>query len=270
MAQLGDNSKFRRPDFRLYIDETGNHDLQNVSDINNRFLCLTGVIIDREYYRHRLGVELDALKTKYFPSHGPDNPVIFHRKDMMNAKWPFDQLRNASVRQAFDKELLSHIAEWKYTVLSVCIDKKRHKEKYTVWNYEPYHYCLKLIIERYLLFLERIARSGDVMAESRGKREDNKLKTSFSKLCRDGTEYISAARIQSAITSSSLKLEAKGKNIPGLQLADLIAHPSMQEILIKNQIWSKGLAPFAKKITAILASKYDQDDYRLFGVKFIQ
>ncbi|NGX43166.1 MAG: hypothetical protein K940chlam7_01457 [Chlamydiae bacterium] len=57
---------------------------------------------------------------------------------------------------------------WDYTVITVCIDKRMHKEKYTEWRFEPYHYCLETLLERYLYFLDSVGQRGDVMAESRG------------------------------------------------------------------------------------------------------
>ena len=47
---------------------------------------------------------------------------------------------------------------------------------YRTWRYDPYHYCLAVMLERYVLFLERTKGIGDIMAESRGGKEDNRLK----------------------------------------------------------------------------------------------
>ena len=83
-----------------------------------------------------------------------------------------------------------------------------------------------------------------------------------------GTEYIEAQRIQNALTSSQLKVKPKSANIAGLQLADLIAHPSRNEILKENG-HVKTLAPFGAKIIAVLQEKYYQKDGRFFGKKFV-
>jgi hypothetical protein len=70
-------------------------------------------------------------------------------------------------------------------------------------------------------------------------------------------------------TSKQLKVKPKSNNISGLQLADLIAHPSRNEILSENKLLDKPLAPFAKKIIRILHSKYYQHHGKVFGKKFI-
>lgn len=35
--------------YRIYIDEVGNHDLTHADDPNQRFLSLTGVILESDY-----------------------------------------------------------------------------------------------------------------------------------------------------------------------------------------------------------------------------
>ena len=42
-----------------------------------------------------------------------------------------------------------------------------------------YHYCLALLLERFTFFLEQKQVRGDVMAESRGGKEDKRLKLHF-------------------------------------------------------------------------------------------
>ena len=37
--------------FRVYIDEVGNHDLEHLEDPNQRFLSLTGVVLEAVYTR---------------------------------------------------------------------------------------------------------------------------------------------------------------------------------------------------------------------------
>jgi hypothetical protein len=43
---------------------------------------------------------------------------------------------------------------------------------YQVWRYDPYYYCLALLLERFTFFLEQRNAVGDVLAESRGGKED--------------------------------------------------------------------------------------------------
>lgn len=107
------------------------------------------------------------------------------------------------------------------------------------------------------------------MAESRGGKEDMRLKKSFLKLYEEGTEYLLPERFQSVLTSKQLKVKPKSNNISGLQLADLLAHPSRNEILDENNLLDRPLAPFAKKVIRILQGKYYQHKGNIFGKKFI-
>jgi len=254
--------------YRMYIDEVGNPDLESSDNPNHRFLSLTGVILELAYVESVVHPQMEALKTKFFRSH-PDEPVIFHRKEMVNAKPPFENLRNPLIQEQFDRELLRLIDLWDYSVISVCIDKKKHKETYTAWRYDPYHYCLAVLLERFVFFLDRVNSSGDVMAESRGGKEDMRLKASFSRLWEHGTDFLAPERFQSVLTSKQLKVKLKANNISGLQLADLIAHPSRNEILEEQRLLEKEMGVFARKVIEILQEKYDQQEGRMFGKKFL-
>jgi hypothetical protein len=254
--------------YRIYIDEVGNPDLESSDDPNHRFLSLTGIILESNYVKSALHPQMEALKAKYFDYH-PDEPIVFHRKEIVNALTPFQKLKDPDVRKRFDRELLGLLRSWQYVVISVCLDKKKHKASYTTWRYDPYHYCLAVLLERYTLFLERTNARGDAMAESRGGKEDKRLKDSFHRLWKQGTDYIDAERFQAAFTSKQLKVKLKANNISGLQLADLIAHPSRNEILAEKDLLHTKLAPFAKKVIENLQQKYDQQSGRVFGKKFI-
>ena len=254
--------------YRMYVDEVGNPDLESSDNPNHRFLSLTGIIIDLDYVREVLHPEMEALKVKYFSSH-PDEPVILHRKELVNAKPPFQALKNPRVREVFDKDLLNHLRQWEYTVITVCLDKKKHRDTYVTWRYDPYHYCLAILLERFNFWLNRHNAQGDTMAESRGGKEDRRLKDSFHRLWEQGTDFVVPEQFQRSFTSRQLKVKPKTANVSGLQLADIIAHPSRAEILDEEGFLGRPLAPFAKRIIEILQQKYDQQGGRVFGKKFL-
>jgi hypothetical protein len=82
------------------------------------------------------------------------------------------------------------------------------------------------MVERYARWLTRNGLTGDVIAEARFKKVDKKLKASFNRLCRLGSDHMSAAAIRAPLLSSELGLFPKKADVAGLQLCDLIAHPS--------------------------------------------
>ncbi len=245
--------------YRIYIDEVGNHDLTHADDPNQRFLSLTGVIVESAHMLDCLQPEMGAIK-KEFLQVDPDEPIIFHRKEMVNRRPPFQALRDTAIEQRFNEALLAALVRWQYTAITVVIDKRAHRDQYLVWRHHPYHYCLRVMLERFVLMLHRCDERGDVMVESRGGTEDTQLKSSFTRLYREGTEYVPLERWQQRLTSSQLKVRNKSANISGLQLADLIAHPSRRKILIANGLIADDREVFGDRISAILChDKYYRD-----------
>jgi hypothetical protein len=251
----------------MYVDEVGNADVRSSDDPNHRFLSLTGVVIELWHVESVVHPEMEALKSAYFGSH-PDDPVILHRKELLSGRGPFVSLRNVAVRAAFDRELLDLMRAWDYTVISVCLDKKEHRQKYAAGQNNPYHYCLAVLLECYVSFLNRRGVRGDVVAESRGGKEDRRLKESYVRWLEEGSGSTDAAQIAGALTSRQLKVKQKSNNLAGLQLADLVAHPSRNEILSENG-HDVTVAPFATKVTAILQSKYDRRGEQVLGKKML-
>ena len=203
--------------YRLYIDESGNPDLKNSNNPNHRFLSLTGIIINLSYVEKKLYPEMESLKSRYFGSH-PDDPIILHRKELVNKRPPFQALRDIRVEYAFNQDLLAHLRSWEYRVITVCLDKKTHVDTYGAWVNDPYYYCMSVLLERFNFWLNRNGSNGDVMAESRGRQEDRRLKGEFRSLWENGTSYVEAIQFQRSLTSKELKVKPKTANIAGLQL----------------------------------------------------
>ena len=244
--------------YRIYIDEVGNHDMENADQPNHRFLSLTGVILESEYTLRVLQPEMDEIKRTFF-QRDPDEPVIFHRKELVNRRFPFHPLRDPEVEQRFNATLLLALTRWDYQVITVVIDKREHRDRYQVWRHHPYHYCLQVLLERYVRFLSGNGNRGDVLIESRGGKEDLKLKDSYARLYNNGDNYLPADQWQACLTSCELKVKPKSANIAGLQLADLIAHPSRREVLIEHQLLTDDRDIFGDQICALLRqSKYQR------------
>jgi hypothetical protein len=236
--------------YRLYIDEVGDPGLKASDDPKYRYLSLTGVILNLEYVDRVVFPEFESLKRAYFHVH-VDEPLIFHRKELINKRHPFQSLRDKRTEIAFNEDLLRLLDSLDYVVITVVIDKLEHRTRYQVWQQDPYHYSLRVLLERYVLFLQKAEVEGDVMAESRGGKEDRRLKRSYEKIFEEGTEYLLVEEFHKYLTSCRLKVKQKSNNIVGLQLADLIAHPSFRATLARRQ--KQGLPQnFGGKIARIL------------------
>lgn len=219
--------------YRLYIDEVGNHDMNHVEQ---RYLSLTGIILNFEAVRDNIHVEFERLK-RFFGSH-PDEPVIFHRKEMIQRRGAFRTLNNPQIEADFNAEFLQRLQTWDFTVITVTIDKAEHKSLYGDSHKHPYHYCLEVMLERYVRWLETAEMTGDVLAEGRGKVEDTELKRAYQKFYEYGSRFVDSPQIKSCLTTNELKIKTKDRNICGLQLADLLAYPSYRASLADRKIQS--------------------------------
>ena len=255
---------------RIYIDEVGNNDIGSSSIPNHRFLCLTGVVFDLEYVKTVLTPDVESLKSKYFNSH-PDEPVIFHRKEMINKKYPFKMLANPDVEKQFNEDFLVLLKKWKFRTITVLIDKLEHQNRYETWRYDPYHYCMSILFERYHLRLKEIGLTGDMMFESRGGKEDIRLKDSYRNIFANGTDWIKPEDIDDTITSKELKIKSKSANITGLQIADLLAYPLYRYALKFFNLKDDGRDTFNEQILEIIKPKIYKNGNRIdgYGLKLL-
>jgi hypothetical protein len=256
--------------YRIYIDEVGNNDLNSSDNPNHRYLSLTGLIFELNYVKDVVTPTLEKLKQKYFTYH-PDEPVILHRKELVNKKYPFNSLKDKKVETNFNSEFLNMLSTLEYIVISVLIDKMEHKVKYQTWKYDPYHYCMEIILERFFFFLDAVNSTGDVMVESRGGKEDMRLKKSYSRIFENGTQFIEAERLQKRLTSEELKVKPKMLNVSCLQLADLIAHPSRRFMFRKYGIDEGKAYAFGEKIIEVIENKYYKGKTGIegYGIKLL-
>jgi hypothetical protein len=212
--------------YRMYVDETGNADLGASDDPNHRFLSLTGIIISHDITRRFAGPELDRIKREVFDDLDPDTPIILHRKEIMQKKYPFTALKRAEKEEQFNSEVLNFLQRLPFIAITVVIDKKEFLQRYTVWRQDPYHYCMEILVERYVQWLDRRNFKGDIVAEARGSNENKRLCSAVRHFYDRGTGYVGQDMVQARLTSKHLKIKHKQENVTGLQVSDLIAHPS--------------------------------------------
>jgi len=222
---------------------------------------LLGLFVEAETYRDSFHPAFESLQQRHFP-HNPDEPVILHRKELLNRQGPFWRLRDEGNAQRFNTDLLQFLADQDYGVIGVTIDKKAHIQRYAGGAYHPYHYCSAALLERYIGFLNFHNAQGDVLAESRGGAEDLQLKEAYMTLYKAGTYYRWAGSFQRALTSKELKLKPKSANIAGLQVADLLAYPVKQEILLERRLITDPGDVFGRDLCRVIASKYNRQIYQ--------
>jgi len=244
---------------RIYVDESGDHTYRNLQKQENRYLCLIGCIFKREQYRVFVR-KLEDFKQKHLP-YDPDFPLILHRSDITNRRVCFGRLSDPTAKKKFDSDLLNLIKQADFEIIAVVIDKKNHVEKYEKLTFHPYHYCLTAILERYCGLLNFMGRVGDVLAESRGGREDKQLKEAYKRVYNAGTRYREPKFFQDVLSSKEIKLKPKRNNIAGAQLADILAYPVKQSILLEYKKIPDPGNIFGKRICEAIKTKYNKQLY---------
>ncbi|VVT04765.1 DUF3800 domain-containing protein [Erythrobacter sp. EC-HK427] len=210
---------------RLYVDEQGTDTLTNLDQDKHRFLSLTGVALNREYARDNLVPAINSLKGDLF-NEDPDEPFSLHRSHILGGNGPFHKIRTDDAFKAqFNQRITDIFVDTDYKVITALIDKQWMVKQ---WHWErrhPYHYLMEILVEKFAQYLERAGDIGDIMPESRQKK-DRLLQSEYARVRAEGTQYVDSARIQSVLRGGSLKFRTKRDNIAGLQLCDLLAHPS--------------------------------------------
>jgi len=242
--------------YRLFVDESGDHTTTHATAVDKRYLGVIGVAfrqLDLVDVRQRL----DQFKQDYCDQYDPDGPPILHREDIIGKRPPFAWLKDENASRVFQRALLEHLAACNCTVFAVVIDKESHwKRPYRKLRH-PYHYCLHALLERYATFLDRERSLGDVMAESRGRTEDEGLKNGFSNIYSTGTTFAKAALFKSRLTSHELKVKKKESNIAGLQIADLMAFAATRDVLHRYRGCKiETLRYFDSRMIEIVREKY--------------
>jgi hypothetical protein len=209
--------------YRLYFDETGTGDLKaHKKDANQRYLSVTGLVFRQDVHDSTFTTRVSAFKRRIFN----DATVILHRREIIDRVGPFGTLNDDALRTEFDNQFANLIEYLPGPAFTVSIDKEEHLRKYKIWQYDPYHYVLTCLVERFVLWLIRTGRRGDVMGEARGRFHDGRLRRAFRRLYHKGSEFLDARKVQNHLISRDLRLEPKSANIAGLQVADLLAHPA--------------------------------------------
>lgn len=245
---------------RLYLDETGDHCSIDEHDISMRYLGIAGIVLERAE-SEKFTKALDDFKRKHLP-YDPDDPPIMHRKEIVMARGNFRVLKDSDKRKVFDSDLLKLIADTDFRIVIIVLDKLDHWAKTYRRLKHPYHYCLLAMLERYCGWLQLMSRRGDVLAESRGSKEDMSLKEEYRTIYNVGAHYLASERCQATLTSKEIKIKPKVMNIAGLQLADLLAFPLTRDILRRNGRISEYESPFQNAIIEIAEKKYNRQVYQ--------
>lgn len=214
LGQPSESLQGQHGEFIVFVDESGDHSLENVSDEYPIFV-LALCVFRKESYVQEVCPALQRFKFNFW---GHDQ-IVLHEREIRKPRHDFGILKSPETRNRFFPALTKVLEEAKFTIIASIIDKKALQQSSRSTN--PYHLALQFTLERLYHHLRKYGqtrKSTHVIVERRGKREDDELELEFLRIC-DGRNYEGQA------LPFRLVMRDKQCNAAGLQLADLVARP---------------------------------------------
>lgn len=211
----------RFSDYLVFVDESGSPTLGNI-DPDFPLLVLAFMIVRKDVYLAEIVPAVQGFKFRQF---GHDQ-VILHEREIRRDLGPFSFLKTRELKTAFMDELSAIMAAAPFHLVAVVIRKDSLKARYR-HPQNPYHLSLQFGLERVSAFLRQQDewRQGaaqnplvHLIAEKRGKNEDDELELEFRRICGGGNFNGEAFPFEVIFAD-------KQSNSSGLQLADLVARP---------------------------------------------
>jgi hypothetical protein len=163
------------------------------------------------------------LKLRYFGHDG----VVLHSRDIRKALGEFVFLQVPDRREAFYRDLNRVMEAAPFELIAIAIRKQSHKERYGKACRNPYELALEYGMERLKSYLDELGQKEvTLLAEARGKNEDDALRLAFLELLKHGSYYHDFKSIQ-----FDLKFVPKKANVLGHQIADLCAYPIARRVI---------------------------------------
>lgn len=208
----------------VYLDETGDHSLDKI-DRDFPIFVLTTFITRQSVYINEIIPKIYQLKIDNFGHEG----VVLHSRDIRKAQPPFEFLMNKSRREPFIESISTLLGSLNFKLI-VSVIKKEILVKQYLKPYNPYDLALKFNMERIAVLLKQLnQKKVRIIAESRGKNEDDALRLSFYEIIEKGTEKIKKEEFHKI--EFVLTFLPKSYNIVGTQIADLCGYPIGRYVL---------------------------------------
>jgi hypothetical protein len=209
----------------VYVDESGDHSLQNIDDQYPLFV-LAFCVFHKRHYGDVIVPALEKFKFNYF---GHDQ-VVLHENEIRKEKGAYNIFRSREEKYQFLDQLTSIIEYSNFILISCTIDKREFKRRHET-KFNPYHIALGFCVETLYEFLKeknQEEKKNHVVVECRGKKEDGELELEFRRIC-DGHNNLGKPLPFEIVFSDKKAMSS------GLQLADLVARPIGISILRPEQ-----------------------------------
>ncbi len=209
-------------DYIVYVDESGNSDMDKIDSKYPVFVLSFCVVKKRTYARY-IVPEVQALKMK----HWGHDMVILHSYEMRQKENDFAFLMDKKLADDFFEDMDNIMEQSAYILICAAI-KKIPYSKQRKSGRDIYHMALQFCMERlhdFLLQKDQHKRMTYIVAESRNKKEDKRLSEEFSEILKNAYDWKQTHRRNYKETPMKLIHVGKRANSTGLQIADLVGHP---------------------------------------------
>lgn len=211
-------------DYIVYVDESGDHGLDNV-DPNYPMFVLAFCVFHKRHYAEKVVPALERFKFRHF---GHDT-VVLHEHEIRKETGSF-RFTGRSHKEAFFDELGQIIDLSNFILICSAIDKNRLRERSQAAD-NPYHLALGFCLETLHELMEEKGQQDQVthvVVECRGSKEDRDLELEFRRICDGDNRW--GKRLPFRVVMANKKT-----NSSGLQLADLVARPVGLAVLRPDQ-----------------------------------
>lgn len=233
----------------MAIDENGINDLTRVKKIigndiiqsylnkdklmtpHDRWFTITGVIMEREHFPS-FKDSINTVKYAYwnngiFQYKKGNYRVVLHSREIRKREGPFNP--KVIDYSGFMTDISSMIDNTNVKIISSSIDKLEHVLRYHDNAYPVYNLCLEFIVERYCRELRKQNKTGMLLLESRGKKEDALVLKHLVNLLNNGNNYWNADHFSCIngiyFNPKWSEKEEKQASFVLLELADLVSYP---------------------------------------------
>jgi hypothetical protein len=212
-------------DYIVYVDESGDHGLQQINREFPTFVLAFCIFKVDDYINHVVPA-VERLKFDFF---GHDM-VVLHEREIRKALSPFSLLLDAQVRLDFLQRISILVREAPFTVVASVIRKEEFKVRRGVAT-NPYNVALEYGLERVFFQLQeknQVGRRTSVVFESRGANEDAQLELEYRRI-------LDTTRVNGLAQTLEFRIASKQVNSSGLQLADMVARPIALKVMRPTQ-----------------------------------
>lgn len=213
--------------YTMCLDESGDHSLDKVDPQFSVFV-LAGCIFTDDYYETTVTKEMSKYKQGLFG----DDGIILHTADITRNRRGFEAMKDPDFRQRFYELTNALVARLDFTVVACAIDKQKLINLYGESALDPYTLSLECVVERFVFFLQEKDGRGRIVVESRNPVLDRELDLAYQLLLNKGSRYVRPSRLKARL--SGLSFSQKQENVPGLQVADLVATPIARAVIGKT------------------------------------